>query len=129
LKEETLDGTMWRARFGRGFGPVVRQTAKWKWIKFLCYKLYCNMILLNLKKQQTSAANYSSEFVNHLLTLPKFTHKTSVTLSSALVLNLFISRLLIKYATWKLQNHEGIIHERENTVRVRIPPPSRLSAM
>jgi chorismate mutase len=26
LKEETLDRTMWRARFGRGFGPVVRQT-------------------------------------------------------------------------------------------------------
>jgi len=29
LKEEALDRTMWRARFGRGFGPVVRQTAKW----------------------------------------------------------------------------------------------------
>jgi len=28
LKEETLDRTMWRARFGRGFGPVVRQTTK-----------------------------------------------------------------------------------------------------
>jgi hypothetical protein len=28
LKKETLDRTMWRARFGRGFGPVVRQTAK-----------------------------------------------------------------------------------------------------
>jgi len=28
LKEETLDGTMWRARFERGFGPVVRQTTK-----------------------------------------------------------------------------------------------------
>ena len=28
LKEEALDLTMWRARFGRGFGPVVRQTAK-----------------------------------------------------------------------------------------------------
>jgi len=26
LKEETLDRTVWRARFGRGFGPVVRQT-------------------------------------------------------------------------------------------------------
>jgi hypothetical protein len=26
LKEEALDSTMWRARFGRGFGPVVRQT-------------------------------------------------------------------------------------------------------
>jgi hypothetical protein len=29
LKEEALDRTMWRANFGRGFGPVVRQTAKW----------------------------------------------------------------------------------------------------
>jgi len=29
LKEEALDRTMWRARFGRGFGPAVRQTAKW----------------------------------------------------------------------------------------------------
>jgi len=28
LKEEALDGTMQRACFGRGFGPVVRQTAK-----------------------------------------------------------------------------------------------------
>jgi hypothetical protein len=26
LKEKALDRTMWRARFGRGFGPVVRQT-------------------------------------------------------------------------------------------------------
>jgi hypothetical protein len=28
LKEEALDRTMWRAGFGRGFGPLVRQTAK-----------------------------------------------------------------------------------------------------
>jgi hypothetical protein len=28
LKEEALDRTMWRARFGRGFGLVVRQTTK-----------------------------------------------------------------------------------------------------
>jgi hypothetical protein len=28
LKEEVLDRTKWRARFGRVFGPVVRQTAK-----------------------------------------------------------------------------------------------------
>jgi hypothetical protein len=26
LKEEALDRTIWRARFGRGFGPVIRQT-------------------------------------------------------------------------------------------------------
>jgi hypothetical protein len=26
LKEEALDRTTWRARFGRGFGPVVRRT-------------------------------------------------------------------------------------------------------
>jgi len=28
LKEEALDRTVWRARFGRGFGPVARQAAK-----------------------------------------------------------------------------------------------------
>ena len=28
LKEEALDRSMWRARFGRGFEPVVRQTTK-----------------------------------------------------------------------------------------------------
>jgi hypothetical protein len=28
LKEEALDRTMWRAVFGRGFGPVVRQTTE-----------------------------------------------------------------------------------------------------
>jgi hypothetical protein len=26
LKEEALDRAKWRARFGRGFGPVARQT-------------------------------------------------------------------------------------------------------
>jgi len=28
LKEDVLNRTMWRARFGRGFGTVVRQTTK-----------------------------------------------------------------------------------------------------
>jgi len=28
LKAEATDRAMWRARFGRGFGPVVRQTTK-----------------------------------------------------------------------------------------------------
>jgi hypothetical protein len=27
LKEEAIDRTMWRTHFGRGYGPVVRQTA------------------------------------------------------------------------------------------------------
>jgi len=29
LKEEALDRTVWRTSFGRGYGPVVRQTAEW----------------------------------------------------------------------------------------------------
>jgi hypothetical protein len=28
LKEEALDRTLWRTRFGRSFGPFVRQTAE-----------------------------------------------------------------------------------------------------
>jgi hypothetical protein len=29
LKEEALDCTLWGTRFGRGYGPVVRQTTEW----------------------------------------------------------------------------------------------------
>jgi len=36
LKEEALDRTMWRARFGRGFGPVVKQTTKWMNVGTTC---------------------------------------------------------------------------------------------
>jgi hypothetical protein len=28
FKEEVLDRTLWRTRFGRGYGPVVRQTTE-----------------------------------------------------------------------------------------------------
>jgi hypothetical protein len=28
LKEEALDHSLWRTRFGRGYGPVVKQTAE-----------------------------------------------------------------------------------------------------
>jgi hypothetical protein len=28
LKEEALDRTLWRSRFGRGYGPVVRQATE-----------------------------------------------------------------------------------------------------
>jgi len=34
LKEEALDRTMWRNRFGGGFGPVVRQITGWWWWRF-----------------------------------------------------------------------------------------------
>jgi len=39
LKEEALDRTIWRACYGRGFGPVVRQTAKWmtEWLYIFVY--------------------------------------------------------------------------------------------
>ena len=40
LKEEALDRTVWRAGFGRGFGPVVRQTAEWMNI---CYS-FANVV-------------------------------------------------------------------------------------
>jgi hypothetical protein len=35
MKEEALSRTIWRAGFGRGFGPVVRQTPKWMNVTFL----------------------------------------------------------------------------------------------
>ena len=41
LKEEALDRTMWRARFGRGFGPVARQTTKGTYIYIHIYMYVC----------------------------------------------------------------------------------------
>jgi hypothetical protein len=48
LKEEALDRTMWRNRFGGGFEPVIRQNTEWmnEWMNFIsdsfrhtgCYK-------------------------------------------------------------------------------------------
>ena len=41
LKEEALDRTMWRHRFGGGFGPVVSQNTEWMNVGQLscCFKL------------------------------------------------------------------------------------------
>jgi hypothetical protein len=43
LKEEALGRTMWRTRFGRCFGPVVRQTTKWmnEWLHVARWLYYC----------------------------------------------------------------------------------------
>jgi hypothetical protein len=40
LKEEALDCNLWRTRFGRGYGPVVRQTTERMNLTF--YKLLKN---------------------------------------------------------------------------------------
>ena len=48
LKEEALDCTMRRACFGRGFGPVVRQTTKrMNEIPYVSAKLFCLSIKLH----------------------------------------------------------------------------------
>jgi len=43
LKEEALDRTMWRAGFGRGFGPVVIQTTKYIYIYIYIYFFLCKI--------------------------------------------------------------------------------------
>jgi hypothetical protein len=41
LKEDALDRRMYRARFGRGFRPVVRQTDKWLNEWYLAGRVMC----------------------------------------------------------------------------------------
>jgi hypothetical protein len=41
LKEEALDRTMWRNRFGGGFGPVVRQNIEWMTDTVSCFRHLC----------------------------------------------------------------------------------------
>ena len=64
LKEEALDRTIWRARFRRGFGPVVRQTTKWNeynlTILILCYVI-CDITIpryKNVYKLQMNLVSY-----------------------------------------------------------------------
>ena len=56
LKEEALDRTMWRARFGRGFGPIVRQATKWM------NDFNCNMLLLINKTWFTLRINIQQRY-------------------------------------------------------------------
>jgi hypothetical protein len=43
LKEEALDRTLWRSRFGRGYRPVVRQTTElMNWVKRPGCEAHCS---------------------------------------------------------------------------------------
>jgi hypothetical protein len=50
LKEEALDRTLWRTRFGRGYGPVVRQTTER--MNELCIFLNFNIVIILRMKTQ-----------------------------------------------------------------------------
>jgi hypothetical protein len=60
FKEETLDHTTWRARFGRGVGPVVRQTNKWMNVAHLILQLtVCMLVIFQLISFNISPCNIS----------------------------------------------------------------------
>jgi len=44
LKEEALDPIMWRAGFGRCFGPVVRETSKKNEYYIILYIIVCDIL-------------------------------------------------------------------------------------
>ena len=46
LKEEAVARTMWRARFGRGFGPVVRQNTNE--LIYYIFKISSSMMCKNI---------------------------------------------------------------------------------
>jgi len=51
LKEEALDRTIWRHRFGGGFGPVVRQNTEWmndmlRGSSLLIIRRYCCLLFV-----------------------------------------------------------------------------------
>jgi len=56
LKELALNRTMWRARFGRGFGPVVRQTTKW--MSMFCYALRTGRFSSAFAKLRKTTTSY-----------------------------------------------------------------------
>jgi hypothetical protein len=78
LKEEALDHTIWRACFGRGFGPVIRQTTKWmnhlqsldllSEFHFGCvclFKSHCSCVSVSVCMHITSEGFIMMEFGMH----------------------------------------------------------------
>jgi hypothetical protein len=79
LKEEALDRTMWRNRFGRGFGPVVRQNAEWmndiEWVIHLVvfYLSFWRCLFVSLSEKSLEPEGslpYSLEAATHPYTVP-----------------------------------------------------------
>jgi len=71
LKEEALDRTMWRSRFGRGFGPVVRQTTN------IYIYIYIYLRCINAHRQRESQAGEQADIANlilHFLNISSRTH-------------------------------------------------------
>ena len=54
LKEEALDCTVWRSRFGRGHGPVVRETGRMLGIYFDIFPI-CLLTAIGLSPGGSSA--------------------------------------------------------------------------
>ena len=47
VKEDALDRAVWRPGFGRGFGPVVRQTAGW--MNYYLLQLRCHSVAARVR--------------------------------------------------------------------------------
>jgi hypothetical protein len=78
LKEEALDRTIWRARFGRGFGPVVKQTTQWMSECRLTFKIISsydldqnmgmiNYIIIHNYLSRYFRLSLKKEFVTHFI--------------------------------------------------------------
>jgi hypothetical protein len=61
LNEEAVDRTMWTARFGRGFGPVARQTTKWVMNRRFVNSLQiCTVAQMRKSSTSTKSKEYSA---------------------------------------------------------------------
>jgi hypothetical protein len=68
LKEEALDRTMWRARFGRGFGRVVRQTIERMNECFYYHRHQCHLYHHHYKSPSLDTILYQFHAPNILTT-------------------------------------------------------------
>ena len=70
---QTLDRAMWRARFGRGFGPVVRQTTKWSGVLLYFLRRVVSILLrTNTSAPPVASAGSSPNILLSTLSLSSF---------------------------------------------------------
>jgi len=119
LKEEALERTMWRARFWRGFGSVVRQTIKWMNADFTLHRIFSTRSLVDvrletrnpfIRKVRISLDNSSSQGDRIHLAMEEYRSRK---VSGAMSVHLHNS--VSANATFQI-NLNGILKEEESYV-------------
>jgi hypothetical protein len=103
-KQETLDRALWRTRFGKVYGPVVRQSAWWWNTNVLVSFSYESAFVRPFFRPQFTVSLVWVETVRILLSHREFARATPVVCMSRLVFTLAYSIMPQYISVWSVSS-------------------------